>query len=110
MLNLDAEEKALAEQIERFTARKKAIHNKKESLKSYVGAFLNGTPWKCTECEFKWRTSESVQFTGDIRNVPAEYLRMKEPEFDKTKIKKALKDGIVIEGCSLEKKASMSVK
>lgn len=110
VLNLDAEEKALAEQIERFTARKKAIHNKKESLKSYVGAFLNGSTWKCTECEFKWRTSESVQFSGNIKNVPVEYLRMKEPELDKAKIKKALKDGVVIAGCKLEKKSNLSVK
>lgn len=110
VLNLKAEEQAIADQIKKFTARKQAIHNKIESLQNYTAAALNGEPWKCTECEYKWRMTESVQFNGDIKAVPVEYLRLKEPELDKAKIKKALKSGVVIAGCTLEKKNSMSIK
>lgn len=110
MLNLEAEEKALADQEKRFKERKDAVKKKRESIKSYVGAFLNGKPYKCTDFEFKWRTSESVKFDGDIYKVPEDYLRYKEPELDKTKVKKALKDGIEIPGCSIEVKNSLSVK
>lgn len=110
ILNLDAEVKSLAEQEKRFKERKEAAERKIESLKTYVGAFLDGKAWKCTECEFKFRTSESVQFNGKIDEVPIEYLRYKEPELDKKRIKTALKNGIEIKGCMLEKKTSVSVK
>ena len=110
MLNLEAEEKALADQEKRFKERKDAVKKKRESIKSYVGAFLNGKPYKCTDFEFKWRTSESVKFDGDIYKVPDDYLRYKEPELDKAKIKKALKSGIEISGCSLEVKNNLSIK
>ena len=110
MLNLEAEEKAYADQEKRFKERKDAVKKKRESIKSYVGAYLNGKPYKCTDFEFKWRKTESVAFNGDIYKVPDDYLRYKEPELDKAKIKKALKDGIEIPGCSIEVKNSMSVK
>lgn len=110
ILNLEAEEKALADQEKRFKERKEATKKKRESIKSYVGAFLNGKPYKCTDFEFKWRTSESVAFDGDIYKVPDDYLRYKEPELDKAKIKKALKSGIEIAGCSLEVKNNLSIK
>ena len=110
VLNLEAEEKMLAEQEKRFKERKDAVKRKKESLKSYVGAYLNGKAWKCTECEFKFRKTESVQFNGDIHKVPEEYLRYKEPELDKTKVKKALKDNVEIPGCSIEVRESLTVK
>ena len=110
MLNLEAEEKALADQEKRFKERKEAVKKKRESIKSYVGAFLNGKPYKCTDFEFKFRKTESVAFNGDIYKVPGDYLRYKEPELDKTKVKKALKDGIEIPGCTLEVKQSLSVK
>ena len=110
MLNLEAEEKAYADQEKRFKERKDAVKKKRESIKSYVGAFLNGKPYKCTDFEFKWRTSESVTFQGDIYKVPEDYLRYKEPELDKTKVKKALKSGVEIPGCSLEVKNNLSIK
>lgn len=110
MLNLEAEEKAYADQEKRFKEKKDAVKKKRESIKSYVGAFLNGKPYKCTDFEFKWRKTESVAFNGDIYKVPEDYLRYKEPELDKTKVKKALKDGIEIPGCTLEVKQSLSVK
>lgn len=51
-----------------------------------------------------------MKFDGDIYKVPDDYLRYKEPELDKAKVKKALKDGVEIAGCSLEVKNNLSVK
>ena len=110
VLNLEAEEKMLGDQEKRFKDRKEAVKRKKESLKNYVGAFLQGKPWKCTECEFRFSTSDAVAFNGDIYKVPDDYLRYKEPELDKNKIKKALKNGVKIPGCSLEERNNLSVK
>lgn len=110
VLNLQAEEAALAEQIKKFMLRKQQAHNKAESLKNYVSAFLAGRPWKCDECEYKFRKTESVKFDGNIEDVPEEFLRLKAPELDKAAAKKALKAGIEIPGASLEVGQSISVR
>ena len=110
ILNLQAEKAAIKNLIKSYEARCKSLENKENSLKSYVGAFLNGEAWKCTECQYKWRETDSVVFNGDIKNVPKEYLRYKDPELDKVKVKKALKGGAEIPGCSIETKNSLSVK
>lgn len=110
VLNLEAEEKALAEQEKRFKDRKDAAKRKKESLKNYLAFILNGKNFKCTACEFRFRNSEAVVFSGDMATVPKEYLRYKEPELDKAKIKKALKAGEVIDGFALESRQSLTVK
>ena len=110
MLNLEADEKAYGDQEKRFKEKKEAVKKLRERVKSYVGRYLNGRTYKCTDFEFKWRTSESVAFQGDIRKVPNEYLRFKEPELDKTKVKKALKAGVTIAGCSLESKNNLQIK
>ena len=110
ILNLDADEKALAEQEKRFKERKDAARRKKESLKNYLAFILDGKPYKCTACEMKFRASEAVVFNGDMATVPKEYLRYKEPEIDKAKIKKALKAGEVIDGFALESRQSLTVK
>lgn len=110
ILNLEAYEKALAEQEKRFKERKDAAKRKKESLKNYLAFILDGKPYKCIACEMKFHTSEAVVFNGDMATVPKEYLRYKEPELDKAKIKKALKAGEVIDGFALESRQSLTVK
>ena len=82
ILNLEADEKALAEQEKRFKERKDAAKRKKESLKNYLAFILDGKPYKCTACEMKFRASEAVVFSGDLSTVPKEYLRYKEPEIE----------------------------
>ena len=42
--------------------------------------------------------------------VDDDYLRFKEPELDKTKIKKALKDGVKVGGCMLVERQNMNIK
>lgn len=111
ILNLEAEEAALAAQEKRFKERKDAAKRKKESLKNYLAFILDGKPYKCTACEMKFRASEAVVFNGVIESVPNEFLRRYETvELDKAKVKKALKDGIKVYGCTLEKRQSLSVK
>ena len=111
ILNLEAEEKALADQEHRFKERKEAAKRKKESLKKYIAFVLGGKPWKSTACEFRFRTSEAVVFGGALESVPNEFLRRYETvELDKAKVKKALKAGVHIYGCALEQKQNLTVK
>lgn len=57
-----------------------------------------------------WRKSEAAEYIGDLSSLPEEYLRRKEPEIDKTALKKALKAGEVIEGASLVTRNNMQIK
>lgn len=107
--NLDAEEFALAEQEKIFKNRKQAAHNKKEQLKNYLAAFLNGEKWKNNEVSISWRKSTSVEVT-DVKKLSSYYLRYKEPEVNKTLLGNDLKAGIKLDGAVLVDKNNMSVR
>ena len=107
--NLDAEEFALGEQEKIFKNRKQAVHNKKEQLKSYLAAFLNGEKWKNNEVNISWRKSTAVEVT-DIKKLSNYYLKFKEPEPNKTLIGNDLKAGIKLDGAVLVDKNNMSVR
>lgn len=107
--NLDSDEKALTEQLKVFAARRDAARNKKESLKSYLAAFLNGRKWENEEVKVFWRKSESVEVT-DAKKISSYYMRFREPEVNKTLLKADIKAGVVIEGAQLVTKNNMQVK
>ncbi len=66
--NLESDEEQLAEQETIYKNRKNATKRKKEQLKSYLAAFLNGKKWKNKEVEILWRKSKSVEVT-DIKKL-----------------------------------------
>ena len=107
--NLESDEKALAEQIKTFTARKNAAKNKRESLKSYLAAFLNGKKWQNSEVAISWRKSEAVEVEEGAA-IPEQYLRYKEPEINKAQLKADLKAGTVVYGCQLVTKNNIQIK
>ena len=107
--NLESDEKQLAEQERIFRDRKNACKNKKESLKSYLAAFLNGAKWKNNEVSISWRKSTAVEVT-DIHKLSNYYLKYKEPEVNKTLLGNDLKAGIKLDGALLVSKNNMSVK
>ena len=57
---------------------------------------------------FRFQKSTAVEIT-DITKIPEEYLRHKDPEPKKDEIKRALKDGKVIEGAHLEPKMNLII-
>ena len=107
--NLEADEKALGDQIKTFTARKNAAKNKRESLKSYLAAFLQGKKWQNSEVAISWRKSEAVE-VEDGAAIPEQYLRYKEPEINKAQLKADLKAGTVVYGCQLVTKNNIQIK
>jgi len=107
--NLESDEKALADQIKTFTARKNAAKNKRESLKSYLAAFLAGKKWQNSEVAISWRKSESVEVEEGAA-IPEQYLRYKEPEINKAQLKADLKAGAVVHGCQLVTKNNIQIK
>ena len=106
--NLVAEAKALEDEEKRFAERKKAAKNKAESLKRYVDSFLQGEPLKTTEFIVSYRKSEQT-IVDNISLIPGEYLKFKDPEADKTALKKAIKGGAEIPGVHLETVNNISI-
>lgn len=107
--NLNAEEEALKAEKDAFAAREKAVKNKKESLKRYITNYLDGTPFESTRVKVSFRRSEAVEIIeGAV--IPDEYLRFKEPEVNKTELKKALKSGLSIPGVSIIENQNIQIK
>jgi hypothetical protein len=107
--NLKAEAEALKAEKEVFANRQKSVENKMESLKRYISSYLDGTAFESTKVKVSYRKSESVEVAeGAI--VPDEYLRFKEPEVDKTALKKAIKGGLKLDGVSIVEKNNIQIK
>lgn len=107
--NLKAEAEALKAEKESFAQRQKAAENKMESLKKYISSFLDGAPFKTSKVQVSFRKSEALEITNDA-NIPEEYLRFKEPEVNKTELKKAIKAGKTFEGVELVAKQNIQIK
>ena len=108
--DLNAEAEALKKEKQAFEARQKAAENKVTSLKNYVSGALKGEKFKTDRVAVSYRKSTSVELTGDIYSVPEDYLRYKEPEIRKDKIKEAIKAGAGIPGVQLVEKISMQIR
>src|SRR5699024_1551297 len=90
--------------------RQKAAKNKAESLKRYVASVLSGKKFSTSRVAVSWRKSESVEYTGDINNLPGSCIRQKDPEINKTALKKLLVDGYSIPGARIVEKQNMQIK
>lgn len=107
--SLVAEAKMVKEEKDNLAARQKACENKAESLKKYLASALGGEKFKTSKVSISYRKSKSVE-VEDISLLDDDYLKFKEPEADKTKIKKALEGGISLEGVSLVEKNNIQIK
>lgn len=107
--NLKAEAEALKAEKDAFAARQKAAENRMESLKRYISNYLEGTPFENAKVKVSFRPSETIEIEeGAI--IPDEFLRFKEPEVNKTELKKALKLGTQIAGVSIVKNQNIQIK
>ena len=110
--NMMAEAEALKAEKEKLAKRQQTAKKKAESMKEYIAYCLDGekfAPKDDATVRVTYRKSESVE-CADIYQVPDDYLRYKEPELDKTKIKKALKAGEAVEGCTLVEKQNIQIR
>lgn len=107
--NLLAEADALKHEKEAFAEREKAVKNKAENLKKYLSDSLNGDKFNTPKVSISFCKSNSVECL-DSALIPKDYLRYKEPELDKTKIKNALKSGEAVPGCLLVTNQNIQIK
>jgi hypothetical protein len=91
--------------------REKVRRNKAESLKGFLGRYLDGKKFETAKVAMSFRKSEAVEFDASyMADVPVEFLKLREPELDKTAVKKAIKAGEEIPGCALVTRQNLTIK
>lgn len=110
--NLKSEAGAIREEEKKLAYRRQSDEKKAESLTQYVQNVLNGEKFETSRVTVSYRKSEAVivDDLGLMRKVCDDYLKYKDPEPDKAKIKAALKDGITVPGCHLEERQNITIK
>ena len=116
--DLKAEAAAVKEEADKLTARKKALDNKIEGLKTWLLYGLGGEKLKTPRCNVYQTHSQklAVEDEGELVRFletlekPEQFLRFREPELRKDEIKKALKNDYEIPGATLEETESVVIK
>lgn len=114
--NLEAEAKALKEEVDRLSRRKKTIDNNIDSLKKrlQMAMELTNRP-KIDTPLFKFYIQKNapsvVVDLDDLQDMPMEYLTYHEPTVNKTALKDALKAGLDLTGIAhLEQSQSLRIR
>ena len=110
--NLKADAAALKAEKDAFAKRQKQAENKAEALSRYLMDALNGEKFTSNRCSVSFRHTQKVTLDEGftIYDIDTHFVRMKEPELDKTAIKKALEDGTTIAGVHMEDGLSMTIR
>jgi len=116
--DLVAEAAAVKAEADKLIARKRALDNKIAALKAWLLISLNGEKLKTPRCNVYQTHSQRVSVEDEEQLIsflqtlekPERFLRFSEPELRKDEIKKALKDGTIIPGASLEETESVVIK
>lgn len=109
--NLLADAEALKAQKNAFAEREKAAKAKAESLRGFLCRYLDGKKFETAKVAMSFRKSEAVEFDASyMADVPVEFLKLREPELDKTAVKKAIKAGEEIPGCALVTRQNLTIK
>jgi hypothetical protein len=114
------EAQMVKEEADKLSARRKALENRVTSLKAWLVKALEGRKLNTPRCKVYQTHSQRVAIVGDEKDLiawlernaedPRDYIRYKEPELRKDKIKDALKDGKEIEYAKLEETESVVIK
>ena len=112
--NLETESAAIAEAEKAMSARKKALNNKADRLKSYLLSEMQRTQTNQIKCPYfvlsLRKTPASVRIAPNAV-IPDFLLAPPKPqEADKQAIKEAIEKGLVIEGVTLESGETLSIK
>ena len=116
--DMKVEAAAVKEEADKLTARKKALDNKIESIKTWLLYALGGEKLSTPRCKVYQTHSQKLTVADEpglihflqTLNEPEKFLRLKDPELKKDEIKKALKEGTIIPGAELEETESVVIK
>ncbi len=115
--NLTAEAAAIRAEEVNLAARRKALEDKAEKLKTYLSELLAGEKFTTARVDCSFRKSKSVKFDDESAFIQAmqesmhfEYLKFAKPEVNRTEITKAIKAGKTVPGAQLIEKNNISIK
>jgi len=91
-----------------LTDRRKALENKAERIKDYLSMNIEGESFKDPEIKISWRKSEQVSIT-DQETIPESFRKIT-VSVDKSSVKKALKEGLTVNGAELIEKQNIQIK
>lgn len=116
MKNLEGDILAIKTEIDRLTAKKKALENNIKNMKSTLQTAMETTgktKFKTELFSFNIQKNAPAVVIDEqyIENIPDKYLKYKDPEIDKTAIKDAIQKGEDLGGIAhLEIKNSLRIK
>lgn len=101
--NVESDIAGLKEEEARLKAKRKALENSIERFKGLMHETMNAAGEKKLPCgtftvSLQKNPESVVMDEPHIENIPEEYLKFKEPEIDRAKIKEHLKAGVDLEG------------
>ena len=108
--NLRADAVAIKEEAKALTERAKAAESKAEHLTNWISKVLNGEKFSTPKVAVSFRKSQSLEINTDIMNLPPAFLKFEDPKPDKNAIKAAIKEGQIINGCTIVEKLNMTIK
>lgn len=111
-VQLDYDIAAYKAQKKHFDELRAKAEKRQESLKAYLGAYLDGQKWSAEDKSVSvgFRKSKSLSvFNEDV--IPDRYFNTKvEKKIDKVLITEEIKKGIEVEGCALVEKSNIQIK
>lgn len=111
--NLESDAAQIKAEKNALAAREKSAMNKADGLRRYLGNFLAGQKFESPRVAISFRQSTSVEADVEAlmkaRNGDM-YLKYTLPTADKVAIKKALQDGVELDGCRLVVNQNMQIK
>lgn len=112
--NLEADAKAFKEEKDSFAQKQKAAESRANSLKAYLKSYLAGTTYKSNKVNISFRSSKAAEvydLDALMRYDDCDsFLKYKDPEPDKTAIKKAIDEGIELPGCRIVENSNIQIK
>lgn len=112
--NLEADAKAYKEEKDSFEQKRKAAETRANSLKAYLASYLAGTSFKTQKINISFRSSKAAEvydLDALMRYDDCDsFLKYKDPEPDKTAIKKAIDEGIELPGCRIVENSNIQIK
>lgn len=113
MKTLDGDIASLDAEIKRLTSRKQTIKNNVDRIKNALEMAMRACDkpkFKTTLFSFNIQKNPARVVIAENAIIPEEYFDQPDPVLNKTRIKEALKAGIVIDGATMEQSESLRIR
>ena len=114
---LSAEAKAIKEEADSLTERRKSVEARAERLKNYLSLALDGQKFQTARCQLSFRKTTSLEVADDVALIKwaessgyDDCVRRKAPEVSKSAVTALIKAGVTVPFAQLVDGKSLAVK